>query len=59
MKVSHEGLGITDEEWERFIIHVTATLRNQAVAEREANEFLAAAESVRAEIVEKSQMAIT
>jgi hemoglobin len=54
MKMSHEGLGITAGEWERFIIHVTGTLQNQAIPEREANEFLAAADSLRAEIVETS-----
>jgi hemoglobin len=58
MKMSHEGLGITDEEWRRFIEHVTATLRNQAIPEREANEFLAAAEGLKAEVVETSRMAI-
>jgi len=54
MKMSHEGLGITDGEWERFIVHVTETLRNQAIPDREANEFLAAADSLKAEIVETS-----
>ena len=58
MKLSHEGLGITDEEWRRFIEHVTATLHNQAIADREASEFLAAAEGLKADVVETSPVAI-
>jgi hemoglobin len=58
MRVSHEGLGITPEEWRRFIEHVAATLRNQAIPEREANEFLAAAESLKGEIVETSRVVV-
>jgi hemoglobin len=58
MKVSHDGLGITGQEWQRFIEHVTATLQNQAIPEREANEFLAAADGLRAEIVQESPIAV-
>jgi hemoglobin len=58
MKVSHEGLGITDEEWNRFIDHVTATLVNLGIGERESSEFLAAAESLKADVVEASRVAV-
>jgi hemoglobin len=54
MKISHDGLGITELHWSRFIDHVSATLKNMAVADREAAEFLAAAESLKREIVEPS-----
>jgi hemoglobin len=58
MKMSHEGLGITEGEWRRFIEHVEATLRNLSIPEREAVEFLGAAASLKAEIVETSPVAI-
>lgn len=58
MKVSHEGLGITDEEWRRFVGHVIATLVNLAIAERESSEFLAAAESLKADVVETSHVTV-
>ena len=58
MKVSHEGLAITDEEWRVFIEYVAASLRNLAVAERESSEFLAAAESLKADVVQASQVAV-
>ena len=58
MKTSHEGLGITEVEWRRFIEHVVVTLRNIAIPEREASEFLAAAEGLKTEIVETSPVAI-
>jgi hemoglobin len=58
MKVSHEGLGITPEEWRRFIEHVGETLRNQAIPAREAGEFLAAAESLKADIVETAPVVV-
>jgi hemoglobin len=54
MKISHEGLAITEGEWLRFTEHVIATLRNLAIPEREAEEFLAAAESLKGDIVETS-----
>src|SRR5262245_41807254 len=50
MKMSHEGLGITDAEWRRFTDHVTATLLTLAVPERESADFLAAAESLKADV---------
>ena len=58
MKVSHEGLRITDEEWQRFIGHVTAALRNLGIPERESAEFLAAAESLKADVVETAHVAV-
>ena|SRR5687767_9389524 len=53
MKTSHEGLGISDSDWEVLIRHARTTLDDLGVAEREKNEALAAVESLRGEIVEK------
>ena len=54
MKTSHDGLGITEGEWNRFIEHVAATLKNLAIAERETIEFLAAAASLKDDVVQNS-----
>jgi hemoglobin len=51
MKTSHDGLGITDAEWKRFVEHVAATLKNLSIAERETAEFLAATEGLRSDVV--------
>jgi hemoglobin len=59
MKTSHDGLGITEPEWSRFIDHVTATLNNMAVGGREASEFILAAQSLKAEVVETSHAIAT
>jgi hemoglobin len=54
MKTSHDGLGITESEWNRFLEHVTGTLRNLGIPEREATEFLAAAGSLKSDVVQAS-----
>ena len=51
MKTSHDGLAITETEWSRFIDHVAATLNNVGVSGREAEEFLAAAGSLKGDVV--------
>lgn len=52
MKTCHTGLGITDEEWDIFARHAVATLEHLKVPELEKAEFLAAAESLKDDIVE-------
>jgi hemoglobin len=52
MKVSHEGLGITEEEWDTTIDHIAATLDALGVAEREKAEVLQAANGLKWDIVE-------
>ena len=52
MKTSHDGLGITETEWNIFVQHAVDTLDSLGVAEREKNEVLAAAGSLRGDIVE-------
>ncbi len=56
MKTSHDGLGITDSEWNRFIEHVVATLKNLAIPERETTEFLAAAGRLKGDVLHASHV---
>jgi hemoglobin len=52
MKTSHQGLGITNEEWNIVLNHISATLDALGVAAQEQSEVLAAAESLKGDIVE-------
>ena len=52
MKTSHDGLGITDDEWDIFAGHAVATLEKLGIPEQEKAEFLAAAVSLKPDIVE-------
>ncbi len=52
MKTSHEGLGITHDEWDIFAHHAVATLDKLGIPEPEKSEFLAAAASLKDDIVE-------
>ena len=52
MKTSHQGLGITNEEWDITLAHIGAALDALGVAAREKGEVLAAAESLKGDIVE-------
>ena len=52
MKTSHEGLGISESDWDIFVQHAIASLGDLGVAEREKNEFLAAAASLHGDVVE-------
>ena len=54
MKTSHEGLGITNEEWDITLRHIGATLDTLGVAAQEKTEVLAAAASLKGDIVEAS-----
>ena len=57
MKTSHDGLGITEREWLRFIEHVVATLDNLAIPEQERREVVAAAQSLKGDVVHASPVA--
>jgi len=52
MKTSHEGLGITDDEWDVFARHTVDALNKLGIPEQEKSEFLAAAASLKPDIVE-------
>jgi len=53
MKTSHEGLGITNEEWERFVKITKEVLNKFKVPAREQQEFLQAVAPLKSVIVEK------
>ena len=55
MKSSHRGLGITTAEWDLTLRHIEATLDSLGVAEREKQEVIEAAGSLKWDIVEASQ----
>src|SRR5262245_5354013 len=52
MKMSHDGLAITERDWDIFVQHTTMTLADLGVADREKNEVLAAAASLKGDIVD-------
>jgi hemoglobin len=52
MRLSHEGMGIDEDDWSRLIEHLNATLDKLALPEREKGEVLAFIESTKADIVE-------
>ena len=52
MKTSHEGLAISENDWNIFVQHTVASLNDLGVAEREKTEVLAAAASLKGDIVE-------
>jgi hemoglobin len=52
MKLSHRGLGISEDEWETFMRHARATLQRFEVAERETAEVLAFFTSLKGDVVE-------
>ncbi len=52
METSHQGLAITEAEWDATIAHIAATLDHIRIAEREKSEFLAAARGLKWDIVE-------
>ena len=51
MKVAHEGLGITDADWDAAVKHLIATLDKFKVPQKEKDEVLAAVSGMRADIV--------
>jgi hemoglobin len=57
MKTSHEGLGISESDWDIFVQHSVASLGDLGVAEKEKNEFLTAAAALKGDIVEARHLA--
>jgi hemoglobin len=53
MKTSHEGLQISENDWKVFADHTVATLNRFKIASSEQEEFLAAAVSLKGDIVER------
>ena len=56
MKTSHEGLRISESDWKIFVEHTVATLDKFSVPEREKAEFMAAAASLKGDIVEPPRL---
>lgn len=55
MKTSHEGLEITQAEWDSMMVKLNATLDKFKIGETEKNEFVALIEKTRKDIVEKTE----
>lgn len=53
MKTSHQGMGITEADWNAAAGHLVATLEKFKVPEKEKNEILAAVSSFKNDIVEQ------
>lgn len=53
MKTSHAGLGITESDWQITVKHLVATLEKFKVPQKEKDELLAIASSLKKDIVEK------
>jgi hemoglobin len=53
MKASHVGLGITESDWQVTVKHLVAAIDKFKVPEKEKNELLAIASSLKGDIVEK------
>jgi hemoglobin len=51
MKDSHQGMGITEADWNTAVGHLVASLDKFKVPEKEKNEFLALASSLKKDIV--------
>jgi len=52
MKLSHEGMRISESDWSAFMGHVNATLDSFQVPQREHDEVVAFIQSTKADIVE-------
>jgi hemoglobin len=53
MKTSHKGLGITGSDWDLSVKALVASLDKFKVPQKEKDELLAIASSLKADIVEK------
>ena len=52
MKVSHEGMRISETDWSRFLGHLNATLQAFRVPQDERDEVIGFVQSTKADIVE-------
>jgi hemoglobin len=52
MKTAHQGMGISEADWNASVAHLVATLNKFKVPEREKNEVLGAVSSFKNDIVE-------
>jgi len=52
MKISHEGMKISESDWSRFLGHLNATLQAFQVPQAECDEVVAFVQSTKPDIVE-------
>jgi len=52
MKISHEGMNISERDWSRFLEHLDATLQAFQVPQAERDEVVAFVQSTKPDIVE-------
>ena len=55
MKTSHQGMGISEADWNAAVVHLTATLDKFKVPDREKKEVLGAVSSFKNDIVEQKK----
>jgi hemoglobin len=53
MKTAHAGLAITGADWDKMLVHLSATFDKFKVPQRERNELLTAVTGLKKDIVEK------
>jgi hemoglobin len=53
MKTTHGGLGITENDWDVAVKHLTASIDKAKVKKKEKDELLALVSSLKKDIVEK------
>ena len=57
MKTSHQGLGITEDDWKAFLTHLNATLDEFRVLAAEKAAVVGFAESLKADVLEQAKSA--
>jgi hemoglobin len=57
MKTSHQGLGITEDDWKAFLTHLNATLDEFRVPAAEKAAVIGFAESLKADVLEHAKSA--
>lgn len=55
MKTSHQGMGISEADWNAAVVHLTATLDKFKVPDREKKEVLGAVSGFKNDIVEQKK----
>ena len=53
LKDAHASLNISESQWKAFLKHLTATLDNQKIGEKEKDEFLAVVKHFKSDVVTK------
>jgi len=59
LKEAHASLNITESQWRAFLKHLTATLDNQKIGEKEKDEFLAVVKRFKSDVVTNSNYNVT